>query len=294
MSLIRQVKLGIRKTLRKVKTTLSGAEKSYIPLIRLEGVIGGKGYGKKGLCLDAIKSGLNDAFAFDDTSDIVAIIINSPGGSPSQSSLIYKYLCHLKAKKNKKILAFIEDVAASGGYYIACAADEIYADNHSITGSIGVVSGGFGFTKALEKLGIERRVHTSGENKSMLDPFSPEKPDDIEHLKSIQKDIHAIFKQVVTDSRGDKLHNPQENELFTGKFWVAERAKTLGLIDDIQTIEQVMFARYGKKYKIVPMTLDKRSFFEKRFGMFASDIADNLTDNIELMTKTSLWNRFLG
>ncbi|MEM6603936.1 MAG: S49 family peptidase, partial [Pseudomonadota bacterium] len=211
----------LRVVIRKIRSMISGIERAHIPVLRLEGVIGGKGYGKKGLCLDSIKKGLEEAFDFDKKSKLVILVINSPGGSPAQSSLIYKYLCHLKKKYEKKLIVLVEDVAASGGYYIACAADEIYADDHSITGSIGVVSSGFGFVKAIDKIGIERRVHTSGENKSILDPFSEEKAEDIAHLKAIQSDIHDVFKNVVKERRGEKLVDVEKNEIFTGKFWAA-------------------------------------------------------------------------
>lgn len=271
----------LRKIIRKCRSVVSGVEKKHIPIVRLEGVIGGKGYGKKGLTLDTIKSGLKEAFTFDKKSKEVILIINSPGGSPSQSSLIFKYINHLKATEKKEVLVFVEDVAASGGYYIACAGNSIFADDHSVTGSIGVVSGGFGFVDAIKKLGIERRVHTSGENKSMLDPFSPEKEEDIEHLKSIQSDIHSVFKDVVLKARGDKLVNPQENEIFTGKFWAANKAKELGLIDDIITLEEVLSERYGEDYRLFNIEMDKRSFFEKKFGVFASDLVGAIAISIE-------------
>lgn len=261
--------------IRKIRKKFLGADHKYIPVLRLEGMIASKANSRKaGLCISAVKEALNDAFTFDDSSDKIILLINSPGGSPTQSSLIYQYLNFLKKKHKKEILVFVEDVAASGGYYIACAGDKIYADHHSIIGSIGVVSGGFGFVDAMKKLGVERRVHTSGENKSMLDPFSPEKAEDIEHLKSLQTDIHEIFKSVVKESRGDKLQSPEENELFTGKFWVSQKAKSFGLIDDIKTIEDVMSELYKDKYKLVPIETDKRGFFEKRFGLDSDIISD--------------------
>ena len=283
----------LRKIIRKYRSIVSGVEKKHIPIVRLEGIIGGKGYGKKGLTLDTIKSGLNDAFKFDKKSKEVILIINSPGGSPSQSSLIFKYITHLKEKENKDVLVFVEDVAASGGYYIACAGNSIFADDHSITGSIGVVSGGFGFVDAIKKLGVERRVHTSGENKSMLDPFSPEQEEDIAHLKSIQSEIHSVFKDVVLKARGDKLITPQENEIFTGKFWAANKAKELGLIDDITTLEEVLTERYGEDYRLFNIEMDKRSFFEKKFGMFASELVCTLTATIENKLSHSSLNKFL-
>ena len=283
----------LRKIIRKCRSVVSGVEKKHIPVVRLEGVIGGKGYGKKGLTLDTIKSGLKDAFTFDQKSKEVILIINSPGGSPSQSSLIFKYISHLKEKENKEVLVFVEDVAASGGYYIACSGNSIFADDHSVTGSIGVVSGGFGFVDAIKKLGVERRVHTSGENKSMLDPFSPEKDEDIEHLKSIQSEIHSVFKDVVLKARGDKLVDPQENEIFTGKFWAANKAKKLGLIDNIITIEEVLHERYGDDYRLFNIEMDKRSFFEKKFGVFASEFMTSLFGTLENKLAQNAFNKFM-
>lgn len=270
----------IKKILRQAISICTGKSLSFIPVIRLEGVIGGKSYGKKGLNLDAIREGLKQAFTMDNDGEEVILILNSPGGSPAQSSLIYQYLCFLKKKYKKKILVFVEDVAASGGYYIACAGDKIYADHHSITGSIGVISGGFGFVNAIEKLGIERRVYTSGENKSTLDPFQPENPDDIAHLKEIQTEIHGAFKKVVTDTRGESLKDPEENEIFTGKFWASEKAKEIGLIDDVTTIEAVMTEKYDEDYRLVKIDTDKRSFLEKKFGGIAHHIGKAFSQGI--------------
>lgn len=265
----------MKKLFKKIKTYLSEPSKTPVPLIRLDGVIGGKGYGKKGVTLEALKPAFDEAFG-EDKADIVLLVINSPGGSPAQSSLIYKYLCGLKCKQEKQLLVFIEDVAASGGYYIACAGDKIYADDHSVTGSIGVVSGGFGFVEAIKKLGVERRLYTSGTNKAMLDPFSPEKGEDIAHLKEIQADIHSVFKDVVMTARGNKLVNPDENELFSGKFWTSSKAKSFGLIDDITTIEAILFEKYGEDYKINLIDTDKRGFFERKFGLAAEHTAQAL------------------
>jgi serine protease SohB len=170
------------------------------------------------------------AFA-DKKAPAVAIMVNSPGGSPVQSRLIYKRIRDLAAEKNKKVLIFVEDVAASGGYMIACAGDEIIADPSSVVGSIGVISAGFGFTGLIDKIGVERRVYTAGENKSLLDPFQPENPEDIAYLKDLQLEIHKVFIDLVKDSRGARLKD--DPDLFTGRFWTGIRGKELGLVDEL-------------------------------------------------------------
>jgi signal peptide peptidase SppA len=183
----------------------------------------------------------------------VALAINSPGGSPVQSSLIAKRIRALATEKSVPVVAFVEDAAASGGYWLACAADEIFADPSSIVGSIGVVSGGFGFPDMIKRLGIERRLHTSGDNKAMLDPFSPEKPDDVERLKAIQADIHEAFKQHVRERRGGRLKASDET-LFNGEFWTGGRALDLGLIDGLSDLRTTMRQRFGDKVRLRPVT----------------------------------------
>jgi signal peptide peptidase SppA len=184
----------------------------------------------------------------------VAIVINSPGGSPVQSHLIFKRLRQRAKEENKKIYVFCEDVAASGGYFLALAGDEIYADPSSIVGSIGVISSGFGLDKAIERFGIERRVYTSGLNKGSLDPFLPEKPDDIERLKDLQRDVHDIFIGIVKDRRAAKLKGP-DTEIFSGAFWSAAKALDLGLIDGIADVRTKMQELYGEKVRlrVIPM-----------------------------------------
>ncbi len=266
----------LKKIKKAIQAYLPNSGKEQIPVIRLEGVIGSvKSLGKKGISLETVKKALQEAFD-DERVNVVALVINSPGGSPVQSSLIYKYICHLKKQKNKKVIAFVEDVAASGGYYIACCADEIYSDNHSIIGSIGVVSGGFGFTEAIKKIGVERRIYTSGESKAMLDPFLPENPEHIGHLKTLQEEVHQGFKDVVIDSRKDKLQNHQENEIFTGKFWSGKTALSLGLIDGIDSLTDKMFALYGDDYKLIPIETDKKGFLEKFAGIHAETVGAEL------------------
>src|SRR5216684_4261333 len=192
-----------------------------VPVVRLSGVIvaGGR-FGARGLSLDAVSSLLSKAFGVKGAK-AVALAINSPGGSPVQSALIATRIRLLATEKNIPVIAFVEDVAASGGYWLACAADEIVADPASIVGSIGVISAGFGFQDFLARYGVERRVHTSGERKAMLDPFRPENPEDIARLKGLQGEIHDGFKDWVRQRRGTKLKG-DEAMLFSGEFWTAK------------------------------------------------------------------------
>ncbi len=191
-------------------------DRPSVPVVRLTGVIGFSSPLRPGITLAGVARTLDRAFAVSN-SPAVALAINSPGGSPVQSHLIFCRIRELAAEKDRRVIAFVEDAAASGGYMIACAADEIVADQHSIVGSIGVVGGTFGFHKALEKIGIERRLYTSGEHKAMLDPFLPENPGDVERLKKLQREIHEDFIALVKSRRGGKLNGP-ENDLFSGEY----------------------------------------------------------------------------
>ena len=219
-------------------------KKKIVPHIKLSGVIGNVGKFKQGIDFSGQEEIILKAFSVK-KAPCVAITINSPGGSPVQSHLIYNFI-RLQAKKNKKkVIVFAEDVAASGGYLIACAGDEIFANSSSIIGSIGVIYSSFGFTELIKKIGVERRVHTAGKNKSTLDPFLDEKKDDIERLKSIQLDLHKDFINVVEKSRGSKLKK-SEVELFSGEFWSGSKAKDLGLIDQIGDANQVLREKFGE------------------------------------------------
>ena len=197
-------------------------KKKIVAHLKLSGVIGNVGKFKQGIDFAGQEEIIKKAAC-------VAITINSPGGSPVQSHLIYSFIRQEAKKNKKKVIVFAEDVAASGGYLISCAGDEIYANSSSIIGSIGVIYSSFGFTELIKKIGVERRVHTAGKNKSTLDPFLEEKNEDIERLKRIQLDLHKDFIDVVEKSRGSKL-NKSEVELFSGEFWSGSKAKDLGLI----------------------------------------------------------------
>ena len=219
----------------------------------------------------------------------VAITINSPGGSPVQSALIHARIRELAEEKKVPVIVFCEDVAAFGGYWLACAGDEIYADESSVVGSIGVISAGFGFVEAIRKLGVERRVHTAGENKSMLDPFKPERPEDIEHLLSLQADIHDAFKTLVLSRRGTKL-KLEDKDIFSGAFWSGRQALARGLVDGIGHMHQVLKARFGEKLVIRPIAAGQGWGLRKlAFGAQMPDIAANA---LEALETRALWSRF--
>ncbi len=258
-----------------------------VKVVRLQGVIGRSSPFAKGLSIENVAPLLERAFADEDAA-AVALIINSPGGSPVQSHLIYKRIRALAAEKKLPVIAFCEDVAASGGYMIACAADEIFIDPSSIVGSIGVVSGGFGFSKAIEKIGVERRVYTAGESKATLDPFMPEKPEDVARLQHLQAEIHAHFIALVRESRGGRLVETGEG-LFTGAFWVGKTAIALGLADEIGDIRAVLRARFGEKVKLDVMSA-RRGFSLGRFiGSAAQALPVSALATIE---ERALWSRF--
>jgi signal peptide peptidase SppA len=262
-----------------------------IPVIRLSGAImaGGSQF-RPALNLASISPLLEKAFA-DKDAPAVAFSVNSPGGSPVQARLIYKRIRDLATEKNKTVFMFLEDVAASGGYMIAVAGDEIIADPSSIVGSIGVISSSFGFTGLMEKIGVERRVHTAGSNKSVLDPFLPEKKKDIEHLKSLQLDIHDVFISMVKERRGAKLKdNP---DLFTGLFWAGQKAKDLGLVDDLGDMRSFLKARFGEKTKL-RLIAQSRGLFGMRAGaggvsQIGAGAAEALIEGAE---ERALWARF--
>jgi len=221
-----------------------------IPIVRLDGVIGSAGqFGGGGLTDYNLKQVLEKAFEIPKIKAL-ALVINSPGGSPTQSSLIAARIQRLATENNVKVFAFCEDVAASGGYWLACAADEIFADENSIIGSIGVISAGFGFHEFINRQGIERRVYTAGEDKSILDPFRPERSSDIVKLRNIQESIHKNFIKHVEVRRGKKI---TKDQVYTGEFWNAEKALNLGLIDGIGHLEPILKDRYGEKieFKLV-------------------------------------------
>jgi len=266
---------------------------TVIPVVRMHGAImaGGSQF-RPALNLATYAPLLEKAFASKD-APVVAISLNSPGGSPVQSRMIYQRIRMLAEENDKKVLIFVEDVAASGGYMIALAGDEIIADPTSIVGSIGVVSGGFGFPELLKKIGVERRVYTAGENKAILDPFQPEKESDVEYLKTLQIEIHKVFMDMVRMRRGDKLAD--DPYIFSGLFWTGMRGLDLGLIDGLGDMRDVLRRRYGKKVKLELIT-GARSLFGKRVpgvSLNAEHIAAaSVAGLAEVAEEKALWGRF--
>lgn len=237
------------------------ADAAIVPVVRLSGAIGMARPFNPGLSFAGISRTLDRAFAVKGAK-AVALVINSPGGSPAQSHLIFRRIRLLAEEKKLPVIAFVEDVAASGGYMLACAADEIVADPFSIVGSIGVVSAGFGFDRVLDRLGIDRRVYTAGERKVMLDPFQPEKAEDVERLKALQQEVHAAFTGLVKQRRADVLSG-DEATLFSGEFWSAPQAQEFGLVDAIGDLRSFLRARYGEKVQ-TPLIESRGGFFSRR------------------------------
>ena len=280
--------------------------KKYIPfrkkapqvgVIRLTGVIGASGSFRKGLNLQRIETFLQDAFS-NKRITAVALIINSPGGSPVQSDLIQKRIRDLSTEFQKPVFVFCEDVAASGGYWIALAGDEIYANASSIIGSIGVVSAGFGFKEAISKLGVERRIYSTGPNKGMLDPFVDEDPKHIERLKLLQEEIFTLFREWVLSRRGEKLNGTHE-ELFSGAFWTGIQAKELGLIDGLGDLREIMRNKFGdkvlfKEYAAKTGILSKLGLAgSSEFSMVTDAKINSLfSDAMEWIEQRVTWGRF--
>jgi len=218
---------------------------AVVPVVRLSGVIGAVTPLRPGMSLAGVAKMLERAFGTKNAK-AVALVINSPGGSPVQSRQIYLRIKQLAAEKKLPVLVFVEDVAASGGYMIACAGDEIFCDPSSILGSIGVVGGTFGFQELIRKIGVERRLYTAGAHKAMLDPFLPENPDDVARVKALQREIHAIFIALVKEGRGTRLKG-SDDVLFTGEYWAGETSVSLGLADAIGDLRSTLRARFGEK-----------------------------------------------
>ena len=263
-----------------------------IPTLRLSGIISAQsGITGSGLAINNLEKLIEKLFS-DKKSPAVALIINSPGGSPTQSSLIAKKIIELSKEKKKKVLAFVEDVAASGGYWLACAADEIYIDQNSVIGSIGVISPGFGFVELIKKIGIERRVYSQGKNKGLLDPFLPEKKDDVKQILTIQKDLHSQFIAWVKKRRGKRL-KANDEVLFNAGVWSGSKAKELGLIDGIGDYYNVMKNIFGDDIKFKDFS-KKTSWFKQKFlsngsALNSDYLIESLIKNIE---ERIIWSKY--
>ncbi len=266
--------------------------KAKVAVIRLSGVIADSGAKRGGISHHKCRASIEDAFDVFDLKAVI-LVINSPGGSPAQSQLIGDQIRALAEEKDVPVYAFIEDVAASGGYWLACAADEIYGTEASIAGSIGVISASFGFKDLIEKHGVERRVHTSGKDKGFLDPFQEEKPADVKRLKTLQSDLHDVFKDWVRERRGERLKG-EDKDLFEGQFWTAQRAIALGIIDGIGEArsfakekfgEDIRFAEFGPERGLVASLLGA----DTKAALGASNLPRDLVDLIE---EKAVWGRY--
>ena len=271
-------------------------DRPVVPVVRLTGIIGFSTPLRPGLTLAGLARTLDRAFTIRQGA-AVALVVNSPGGSPVQSHLIFRRIRQLAEQHKRRVIAFIEDAGASGGYMIACAADEIVADQHSIVGSIGVVGGSFGLDKMIAKLGIERRLYTSGEHKAMLDPFLPENPDDVDRLKKLQREIHDDFIALVKSRRAGKLTGA-EDDLFSGAYWTGRRALELGLVDAIGDLRGVLRERFGDKL-VTPLVSAERGWFGRRLfgaaGETALPVPTRLAiaeDLISALEARAIWARF--
>ncbi len=265
-----------------------------VGVLRLGGVIGGLGPLRSGMTLAALETTIERAFKLP-RLEAVALSINSPGGSAAQSDLICRRIRDLAEEKQVPVFAFCEDVAASGGYWLACAADEIYVRETSIVGSIGVISAGFGFAELLQRWGIERRLHTSGDKKSLLDPFEVEKPKDVARLKGIQKELHEIFQDLVRARRGPRLKGG-DRTLFSGEFWTGAKAVELGLVDGSGELRQTLRARYGDKV-VLKRIAGERPWWRRRLGFAGRQVGslgpeDWVAGLLSAVEERAHWSRF--
>jgi len=238
-----------------------------VAVVPLAGIIGRFGSFGRTLNLRSLAGTIERAFSLPDLA-AVALSVNSPGGSPVQSALIAGRIRALADEKKVPVFAFAEDVAASGGYWLLSAGDELFADESSIVGSIGVVSAGFGFPELLKRLGVERRVYATSEHKAGLDPFRPEQTDEVEHLRTVQDDIYQAFCRQVRARRGEKLRG-EEADIFNGRFWSGRAALDLGLIDGIGDLRTVMRQRFGDKVKL-RLIGERQPWWRRRLGLAAA------------------------
>lgn len=266
---------------------LFGPAGPVVPVLRLSGPIGLRTPFSPTLTATGLSRAVKAAFSFAD-APAVALVINSPGGSAVQSHLIHRRIRQLAEEKEKPVIAFVEDAAASGGYMLACAADEIYADPSSIVGSIGVVSRGFGFVGLMDKLGVERRLYAAGESKAMLDPFRPEQEPEVAHLKQLQSDVHRDFIELVKERRGERLA-AERDDLFGGLFWSGRTAQELGLIDGLGDLHGIMRERFGKDVALRPVPLSRGGILQRFFRGPRMGIVEQTAAMLE---EQALWARY--
>lgn len=266
-----------------------------VPVLRFSGPIGLATPLRPGVTMASYAGAIEKAFKLSKLPSI-AVLINSPGGSPVQSNLIFRRIRQLAEEKEKRVYVFCEDIAASGGYYLAIAGDEIYADPSSIVGSIGVISQGFGFVEAIRKLGIERRVYTSGRSKSILDPFQPEKEEDIARLKAVQADVHAKFIALVKERRLGKLKG-DDDELFSGAFWSGPKAAELGLVDGVSDVRTKMRELHGEDVKLSVVAPERPGLLSRarRLAAHEGDTTPQLEfadDLLSALEARALWSKY--
>lgn len=275
----------------RLAVALGLSKRTVVPVVRLSGPIGMSVPLMSSMSLTSVSKQLDRAFAYT-KAPAVALVVNSPGGAPSQSHLIYSRIRQLAERKKKRVIVFVEDVAASGGYMIACAGDEIVADTFSVVGSIGVVSASFGFDKLIKKIGIERRVHTAGDSKRQLDPFLPEQADDVRRLEALQKQVHEDFIALVKKSRGDRI-NGTDKKLFNGEYWLGPQAKEFGLVDAIGDLRSVLQQRFGKDV-MLPLIAPPSGFLARRIpGLSGAILPDNFAQaSIAALEERALWARY--
>ena len=268
-----------------------------VSVLRLAGVIGRVGPVRGGsVTLANMERAIDRAFAPKRLA-AVALSVNSPGGSPVQSALIAKRIRARAEERGVPVLAFAEDVAASGGYWLACAGDEIFADENSIVGSIGVIAAGFGFVDLIARHGIERRVHTAGARKGMLDPFRPEDPEEVERLRAVQRDMHETFVSHVRERRGRRLRG-DDDTLFSGEFWSGRRAIELGLVDGLGDLRGVLRDRFGAGVRIRPVAA--RRGLRRRLGLggfdgspaFGVDVGAVGAEILAALDEWAMWKRY--
>lgn len=266
----------------------TGEPKPQVALVPLQGMIAPEGRSGRALNLAGVEKSLAKAFSIDGIKAVV-IAVNSPGGSPTQSRMIHDRIRALSEEKKVPVLTYIEDVGASGGYMISLSGDEIFADPYAIVGSIGVISAGFGFQDAIEKLGVERRVHTAGKTKSQLDPFRPENPEDIKRLDRILGQMHTLFIEMVKQRRGGRLKSDDE-ALFNGEFWIAGDAAEHGLIDRVGDLKAILKERFGDKVQMRKVEISKGGLLAK---LMSSDISLVSPEQVADTLETRLaWARF--